>query len=61
MKECLLLFGLQILGLVKGTEGTKVKIDLIRNEAPFRIELVRKKVSQVGVVSTSKSMLRYMM
>lgn len=45
----------QILELIKGTEGTKVKLDVIRpsDGQVLSIELSRKKVTTVGIVSTS--------
>jgi C-terminal processing protease CtpA/Prc len=47
----------QILELIKGTEGSRVCMDVQRDGSDFKIELVRKKVSQVGVVSTGEQLL----
>ena len=43
----------QILDLIKGGEGTKVHLTLWRGERAFRVELRRKRVKQVGLVSTA--------
>jgi C-terminal processing protease CtpA/Prc len=47
----------QILELITGIEGTRVCMDVQRDGSDFKIELVRKKVSQVGVVNTGEQLL----
>jgi len=49
---------IQVLEIIKGTEGTKVKMDVLNRDGKSVIELVRKKVSHVvGIISSSKDSL----
>jgi len=48
---------IQVLEIIKGTEGTKVKMDVLNNDGKSVIELVRKKVSHVvGIISSKDSL-----
>ena len=44
----------QILELIKGVEGTEVKISIASNGNNSLVELTRKKVEQVGLVTQGK-------
>ena len=46
----------QILEFIKGVEGTKVVMNFQRDGNRFEVELVRKVVSQVGVVNTGEQL-----
>jgi C-terminal processing protease CtpA/Prc len=48
---------IQVLEIIKGTEGTKVKMDVLNHDGKSVIELVRKKVSHVvGIISSKDSL-----
>ena len=46
----------QILSLIKGREGTQLKMEFRRDGKDFEVELVRRAVSQVGVVNTGEQL-----
>ena len=49
-----LLYRRQILELIKGVEGTKVEITIESDGNKSLVELTRKKVEQVGLVTQGK-------